>query len=109
VRVKPPGVPLGFLASKEFDGKIKEETFQLRPGDRIYVCTDGVTECANAANEFFGEKRMIEELLRSRGGSVSDAVKATMSAIDAFQGAAPQHDDITMVHGQYLGAPAKRT
>jgi sigma-B regulation protein RsbU (phosphoserine phosphatase) len=100
-RLKPQGVPLGFLAPSEFDGKIEEQQARLARGDMLLLCTDGVTEAVNANNEFFGEKRLIEQLTAMRGQSVEEALTRLRRTLDEFQGATAQHDDITIVLGQY--------
>lgn len=100
-RLKPPGVPLGFLEGAEFEDKIKEDTYQLSAGDRLCLCTDGVTEAANSKSEFYGEKRLIEELEKIGDKPVSEGVDSLIQAVLAFQGRAAQHDDITLILGEY--------
>ncbi len=100
-RIKPPGVPLGFLPGEEFSGRVRDETFELQPGNRVLVCTDGVTEAASPSGDFYGEKRLLEVLSDTREASVAETVNGLVKAIREFQGVAPQHDDITVVCGQY--------
>jgi phosphoserine phosphatase RsbU/P len=100
-RIKPAGIPLGFLPDEEFTERIAEETFGLRPGERVYLCTDGVTEAASAAGDFFGEKRLFSSIDSCRGMAVQEAVSTLVRTIQGFQGTAPQHDDITVVCGEY--------
>jgi sigma-B regulation protein RsbU (phosphoserine phosphatase) len=38
----------------------------MRPGDRLVMFTDGITEAVNAEDEEFGEKRLVEAALRGR-------------------------------------------
>jgi len=104
VRLKPSGVPLGFLGGAEFEDKMREETCRLEPGDRVALFTDGVTEAANAAGEFFGEKRFLSELAGARDVPVEQAKDRVVAALEGFQGAAPQHDDITIVLGEFTPA-----
>jgi phosphoserine phosphatase RsbU/P len=101
VRLKPPGVPLGFLAQAEFASKIVEQTYQLERGDRMCLCTDGITEAQSADSVFFGEKRLIAELADMRGASVAEGVDALVSSVMEFQGSGPQHDDVTVVIAEY--------
>ena len=42
----------------------REHSFELHPGDRLFVYTDGVPEATNADNELFGTDRMLEALNR---------------------------------------------
>jgi len=101
VRIKPPGVPLGIMPDSEFSERLGEESVRLAPGDRVFVCTDGVTEAASPSGAFFGEKQLLESLVSSGRVSVVESVGRLVAAIRDFQGAAPQHDDITAVYGQY--------
>jgi sigma-B regulation protein RsbU (phosphoserine phosphatase) len=50
------GPVLGLLPGARFE----DHTLQLQPGDCLLLSTDGVTEAFNAAEEEFGEDRMIE-------------------------------------------------
>ena len=39
---------------------------QLAPGDTLVLFTDGVSEAANAADEQYGEERLVERLAALR-------------------------------------------
>ena len=55
-QVDAGNLPVGLIASAEFAScKI-----QLKPGDRLLVVTDGVTEAEDANGEFFGTDRLVE-------------------------------------------------
>ena len=71
-------------------------TADLRAGDVVYVCTDGVTEAENAANEQFGEERM-EQALAAPGAETAETLNAAViRAVHAFEGEGrPPSDDLT--------------
>ncbi|MBU0982619.1 MAG: SpoIIE family protein phosphatase [candidate division Zixibacteria bacterium] len=72
-------------------------TVELRPGDRMYLYTDGVTEANNPAGDMFGDDRW-DELARScRTLSATESCKAVQTAIREFRGAAAQSDDVTVL------------
>jgi sigma-B regulation protein RsbU (phosphoserine phosphatase) len=81
----------------------KEHEFELKPGDTLFVYTDGVTEATNTEEELFGEDRMIEVLNTNAGESTARLLPAVKEAIDDFVGEAPQFDDITMLVFEYKG------
>ncbi|MBQ9528045.1 MAG: serine/threonine-protein phosphatase, partial [Fretibacterium sp.] len=81
----------------------RESEFELRPGDSLYLYTDGVAEATNAENELYGTARMIEALNRHADEPVEQLLPSMKSEVDAFVGEAPQFDDITMVTLRYFG------
>ena len=85
--------------------RFREHPFELHPGDRLFVYTDGVTEATNAANVLFGEQRMLASLNRDPDASPEELLRTVKKDIDAFVGDAPQFDDITMLSFCYNGAP----
>ena len=50
------GPVLGLLPTARYE----YETVTLAPGDLVIVCSDGVTEARNVANEEFGRDRMLD-------------------------------------------------
>ena len=42
--------------------KFKENRIKLKPGDTIFLYTDGVTEARNREGELFGKARLVETL-----------------------------------------------
>ncbi|HEU5407825.1 MAG TPA: SpoIIE family protein phosphatase, partial [Nitrospira sp.] len=81
----------------------KESLIQLRPGDELFLYTDGVTEADNRRRELFGKDRLKAVLDRSRAVSVVDRIGDVMKAVKTFAGDAPQADDITILGIRYLG------
>ena len=83
--------------------RFRQHSFELHPGDRLFVYTDGVPEATNAENELFGNERMLD-VLNSQPDRKPHALLETMKReIDIFVGEAPQFDDITMLCLDYFG------
>ena len=81
----------------------REHEFQLYPGDRIYVYTDGVTEATDSRKELFGETHLLEALNREADGTLQELLQNVKAGIDSFVGKAEQFDDITMLAFDYKG------
>ncbi|MBU0712644.1 SpoIIE family protein phosphatase [bacterium] len=94
------GFPLGVMEAEPYEtGKIK-----IRPGTRIVLYTDGVTEAENEARELFKEKRLLETLKLMK--DVQDPKEITLAvkkAVKEFTLEAEQSDDLTMLVINYLG------
>ena len=88
--------------------RFREHPFEMYPGDRLFVYTDGVPEATNAVNELFGPERMLDALNRDPDASPEELLHTVRKEIDAFVGDAPQFDDITMMNFCYNGAPCAK-
>ena len=92
-RLQENGLPLGMFEMSEYE----EKTIELKPGDCMFVYSDGITECVNLADEEFGEKRL-EELLVSAGSDLYKPEKLIDKIYNAcFEHAEKQQlfDDMT--------------
>ena len=69
---------------------------QLRPGDTLAIYTDGITESFNERQEEFGERRLIDALLRYRGLSPTGIISAIFDDVRHFS-PHEQHDDVTLI------------
>ena len=69
---------------------------RLFPGDTLALYTDGITESYNAAEEEFGEQRLIAALQRNRELSSQSLLEAIVSEVQEFS-PHEQHDDITLI------------
>jgi phosphoserine phosphatase RsbU/P len=79
------------------NGPYEQETISLRSGDILAVYTDGVTEAVNPAGEEFGEERLRSILIESSQLPANESAKKIIGKVLEWQGAAPQHDDITLI------------
>ncbi|MHC4921829.1 MAG: PP2C family protein-serine/threonine phosphatase, partial [Planctomycetota bacterium] len=84
----------------------KESQLDLRPGDKLYFYTDGVTEAMDAAGALYTERRLLASLESARTSPAQGIVSQTFDAAKAFIGSAEQADDITIVAIDYLGGAA---
>ena len=87
----------GFVLAGMEDVRYREESIELKKGDRIFLYTDGVTEAENISHDLFGEERLQKTLAELNEKSPEDIVAGVKSAIDAHVGKADQFDDITML------------
>jgi sigma-B regulation protein RsbU (phosphoserine phosphatase) len=69
----------------------------LKPGETLYVFTDGVTEANNSTEEPFSEAGLEAVLPAVAGFSAGEIVKAVAETVRGFVGAALPFDDITMM------------
>jgi serine phosphatase RsbU (regulator of sigma subunit) len=77
--------------------EIEEQSIDLRSGDRLIMYSDGVVDARNTADECYGSDRLAE-VVKSCVTAEAEAVgTAIMESVLAFQGDAPQFDDITLL------------
>ena len=76
----------------------------LKPGDSLFLYTDGVTEAMNAAEELYGEDRSLTALNKSAYKDDPTALLREIArSVTDFVGEAEQSDDITMLGLNYWG------
>ncbi len=73
----------------------------LKPGDRLFLYTDGVPEATNTDNKLYGEDRLLKFMNRNASSEATELLPALKADIDEFVGKAPQFDDITMLMFDY--------
>jgi sigma-B regulation protein RsbU (phosphoserine phosphatase) len=78
------------------DAKYESAHCQLKPGDRLVLVTDGVTEAENARGDFFEDSRL--ELAAKTG-----TMEQIFAAISSFCSGTPLNDDCTVVELVYTG------
>lgn len=93
------GVMLGVMPGLPYDSA----SLTLRPGETLFLYTDGVSEAMNLAEQQFGEGRLEAVLTQAARLSVDEMLTAVTTAVAEFVGAAPQSDDITCLVVRYLG------
>lgn len=97
------GIPVGLME----DRPAVTAHAVLKPGDRLVLFTDGVTEAMNGRQEAFGDQRL--ETLLDADGSPSEALLARIfDAVDTFADGAEQADDITCLALRLLPVEAAR-
>lgn len=92
------------LVSGVMEGvKYKDIEDVLRPGDKLFVYTDGVPEATNANEELFGLERMTEALNEVKDRNPQGILEGVHRRINTFVGDAPQFDDLTMLCLEFFG------
>ncbi len=88
---KLDGVPIGITDDVEYEqGRV-----QFNAGDIAVLYTDGVTEMRNEAKEEYGRLRLQQLLVSNSALNAQEIVEKIVADVNAFQGAASQHDDMT--------------
>ena len=94
----------GFVVGGMEGVRYQAYEMNLRPGDKLFLYTDGVPEATNGGKELFGTERMIAALTKYAGGTPRDILEGVRKSVDAFVGNAEQFDDLTMLCLEYRGA-----
>lgn len=92
-RLTATGPPLGLFAGATYTAR----TLDLSPGDLVLCFSDGATEGRSAADEEFGEERLIGIVRESRGDRPEEIVQKATSAVERHSAASPRQDDTTLV------------
>ena len=97
----------GMLVGISTKAKYRNREFELRPGDSIFVYTDGVPEARNTEDEMFREERLAAVLNQNPDSAPEELIRRMHEAVDQFADGAEQFDDITMLCVEYYGKQDK--
>lgn len=77
-------------------------TFTFKPGDILFMYTDGAIEARDASGAFFGEDRLNSVLLSAVGEGIDGMCSQVLEALDVFTGSALD-DDIALAALRFDG------
>ncbi|MGC2110917.1 MAG: SpoIIE family protein phosphatase [Candidatus Korobacteraceae bacterium] len=92
-RLEACGTVVGLLE----DATYQQATLAIAPGDMFLAFTDGISEAMNAAEEEWGEERLIQTVQGCLGLPPAEAIACIMQTADTFVAGAKQNDDMTLV------------
>jgi phosphoserine phosphatase RsbU/P len=91
-RLESGGALLGVFKNWTFE----QERVQLRPGDRLVMFTDGISELKDDTEEEFGEERLEQLIVRHREAGAAGLKDRILQAVSDFSNGTFQ-DDVTIV------------
>ena len=93
------GLPLGAMPNSRY----REQTFQIAPGDRLLLYTDGVSEAENSQGERLGLSGIESAVLGTERMDAEQTVQALLRRVDDFASGVEQADDITILALEFTG------
>ncbi len=89
----------GFVLAGMEDMIYRQQEIFLKPGDSIFLYTDGVTEALNPAQELYSEQRLKElfNTTLSQDSPLEQQLSQVRDSVSAFADGAEQADDITIL------------
>jgi serine phosphatase RsbU (regulator of sigma subunit) len=87
------GLVLGIIEDADWT----TETLAIRPGDRLLLVTDGVTEAMSPAGELFGRQRLAATFEGCKDFGIHEAVKQIDHAVAEHCAGRSQTDDVTLL------------
>ena len=85
--------PIGFFRQVKYE----EHSITMKPADRVYLYSDGITEATNIDGEEFGKDRLIRVLEESRSMPLNTSLSFLLAAVKEWCGAARPGDDISIL------------
>ncbi|PZF92802.1 PP2C family protein-serine/threonine phosphatase [Micromonospora endophytica] len=96
-------LPLGMFAETRYD----LQEFELEPGDRLFVVSDGVWAADPSGREGYGERAMARAMRATRLQPPPEAVGTVMRELQAFHADADLRDDAVMVCLDWRGSAGR--
>lgn len=93
----------GFILAGMEDFQYKKGELQLKPGDTLFLYTDGVTEAMNEKEELYGDAALQNVLSDAGQISMEELCRDVKRDVDRFAGTTPQFDDMTMMALRWRG------
>lgn len=94
----------GFVVGGMSGVKYKDYEIDLKPGEALFLYTDGLPEATDENDKMFGTDRMLDALNIDPEGTPEELMANVERSVDAFVDQAPQFDDLTMLCIRYHGS-----
>ncbi|MCR4922793.1 MAG: PP2C family protein-serine/threonine phosphatase [Lachnospiraceae bacterium] len=91
------GVVIGGLEGSTYT----EDVINMKPGEKLFLYTDGAPEATNSENEMYGMKRLLNALNKTSNSSTRNTVEVVKNDINNFVNDAEQFDDLTLMCFEY--------
>jgi len=95
------GLPIGLIMNAQFE----EVPFQLHPGDRLILASDGVTECENADRHELGQEGLVKIVTKNRDLESLDLLEAILWDLESYRQGADFADDVSGLVFDYMPKP----
>ena len=92
-RLEASGTVVGLLDNATY----QQADVALAPGDVFIAFTDGISEAMNAAQDEWGEERLIETMKGCLKLPPGEIISCIMKSADTFAAGAKQNDDMTII------------
>lgn len=79
----------------------RQDTLILKPGEGLFLYTDGVTEAFNSQGELFSAQRLRKDIVACQNNLSKDLVLKILKKVQSFSTDVPQSDDITILTIRY--------
>ncbi|MCI0461952.1 MAG: SpoIIE family protein phosphatase [Gemmataceae bacterium] len=93
VLLEAAGLPVGLAAPAAY----REWEVALRPGDRLYLHSDGILEARNPAGEALGERGLVAALQAARGVDLGESLAHVLAAAERWCEPARLQDDVSLL------------
>ncbi len=94
----------GLVMAAMEDTVYKQQSYEMKKSDTLFLYTDGVTEATNSENKLFGDDRLLETIKKSGDLDTANTCTFVKKEIDKFVQDVPQFDDITMLAVKFNGS-----
>lgn len=87
------GLAVGIIDGIDYQSVL----LHYQPGDRLFLYSDGITECESADGEMFGSERLRRSVEKTRGLSIAETIHSLDFDIRTWRGNAGFDDDISLL------------
>jgi PAS domain S-box-containing protein len=92
------GPPIGLLPEASFE----EHELALKPRDRVFFYTDGVTESSNQQGDQFGEERFLKLIQSSVSTPIEQSLNQITIGLEKWAENTPLDDDVSLLAFELL-------
>lgn len=93
------GLPVGLIDGATFD----QFEFQLTPGDRLLLCSDGITECPGAQSPMLDEDGLAAMMIANKTVTGPALLEALVHDLTSFHGNDSFPDDVSAALFEFRG------
>ena len=94
-----PGFPLGITSDADYE----EHNIVFKPGDSVFIFSDGLSDARNHEGEFFGEEAVRMSMEAACGESAEGMLHKVRRDIERYMNGKEAADDMTVIATRYDG------